>query len=332
LIVLKGVVMADQILEWLERAHHPGDIYELLGKRRFDPNVAALQTAVSNATREILPYQGHSDSAKAQRAMRLLTDLGGADTVLADAEKVKKHDVQILDYLFDEFAAEYGQDTQKWDQNRLRIWLTKSWDVHPDALDKVLEQLCPTAADEPKKGQAPQARGRSQTGRKKKSGGKRRRRNVDQIFDGIGAESGAPRPQRAGGRGRPVKGGKSPSVRRRSTSQTPLLAYSVLGAGFLALIIAAVMFWPRGDRSGECILIVDPVDAKVKVERKDVVVRADGDRRAVVISDAEAVAENEPVVISVESPGYHPREIRWTPQTGQSSEIKVQLYRDFGDE
>ncbi|MEO1995403.1 MAG: hypothetical protein ABGZ17_09020 [Planctomycetaceae bacterium] len=323
--------MADQILEWLERAHHPGDIYELLGKRRFDPNVAALQTAVSEATREILPYQGHSDSAKAQRAMRLLTDLGGADTVLADAEKVKKHDVQILDYLFDEYASEHGQDTQKWDQTQLRNWLTKSWDVHPDSLDKVLEQLCPAAADGPKKGQAPQARkGRRsvQTGRKKNSGGKRRRRNVDQMFDGIGVESGAPR---TSGRGRSARGGRSQSARRRSTSQTPLLAYAVFGAGFLALIIAAVMFWPRGDRSGECVLIVDPVDAKVKVERKDVVVRADGDRRAVVISDAEAVAENEPVVISIESQGYHPREIRWTPQTGQSSEIKVQLYRDFGE-
>jgi len=325
--------MADQILEWLERAHHPGDIYELLGRRRFDPNVVSLQSAVSEATREILPYQGHSDSAKAQRAMRLLTDLGGADTVLADAERVKKHDLQILDYLFDEYAAEHGPDPQKWDQKHLRQWLMKAWDVHPDSLAKVVEQLCPPAADSAQtaQGRQPgnrQARGRG-TARKSKAGKHRGRRNVDQMFEELGVQPGSGRPPRTEGRRQPAAAGRS--SRRRSTSQIPLLAYGVGGGGLLLLIGAAVMFWPRGDRAGECVLIVDPVEAEVKVDREDVTTGGSGERRTVVIADAEAVKGDERVLISVKSKGYHPREIRWKPEVGQSSEIKVQLYRDFGD-
>ena len=327
--------MADQILEWLERAHHPGDIYELLGKQRFDPNVAGLQSAVANATREIMPYQGHSDSGKAQRAMRLLTDLGGADTVLADPEKLKKHDVQILDYLFDEYAADHGQDPQKWDQKQLTTWLKKSWDVHLDSLQNVVEQLCPATPEASNTGatsqsgrkqSGPQQR-RRQAGRKRKSGG-RRQRDDGPMFEDAGMESRSTA-RRQGGR-RPQTGTRR-SGRKRASNQTPLLAYTIAGCGILTVMIAAFIFWPKGDRSGECVLIVDPPEAKVKVDREDVTVRSKDDRRSVVISNAEVVKENEPVVISIESQGYHPREIRWTPQVGQSSEIKVQLYRDFDD-
>jgi len=332
--VLKDVLMADQILDWLERAHHPGDIYELLGRQRFDPNVAALRTAVSEATREILPYQGHSDSSKAQRAMRLLTDLGGADTVLADADRIKKHDLQILDYLFDEYSADNGPDPQKWDHKQLRQWLAKTWDVHPDSLAKVVEQLCPPSADAAQStpGGQPgnrQARGRG-TGRKSKSGKKRGRRNVDQMFEEIGVQPRSGRPPRSGG-GRRQAAAADRSSRRRPSSQTPVLAYAVGGGGVLLLIVAFVMFWPRGDRTGECVLIVDPVEAKVKVDREDVTTSGSGERRSVVIADAEAVKADETVLITVESKGYHPREIRWTPKVGQSSEIKVQLFRDFDD-
>lgn len=137
--------VSGQIAEWLERDREPLDIYELLGKKRLDPDMDGLKAAISEATREILPYQSHADPKIAQRAMRLLTDLGGADLVVADPEKIEQHNRQVLDMLFDEYAAEHGDDVAAWDWNDLKRWLLRDKIVHPLTIEDTLAALCPRA-------------------------------------------------------------------------------------------------------------------------------------------------------------------------------------------
>ncbi|MDA1016308.1 MAG: hypothetical protein O3A00_17855, partial [Planctomycetota bacterium] len=135
--------MADSILDWLDAAEGPQDIYELLGFERFDPDRKRIKEAVAKGTRELLPYQSHNNNKVAQKAMQLLMELGGAEIVISDPEKLQEHDKQVVDLLYDQYAEQNGDDVDSWDRNQLGSWLAKNGRIHASAVDATLEILCP---------------------------------------------------------------------------------------------------------------------------------------------------------------------------------------------
>ncbi len=140
--------MADSILDWLDAEEGPQDIYSLLGCPRFDPDQKGLKDSISKASRELLPYQSHNNNAVAQKAMRLLTELGGAEIVVGDPEKLKEHDKQIVDLLYDDYARQHGDDVESWNRDDLKSWLANTAVVHKRAVESTLELLCPAPVEE----------------------------------------------------------------------------------------------------------------------------------------------------------------------------------------
>lgn len=140
--------MAESILDWLDAEEGAQDIYSLLGHSRFDPDQKGIKASINKATRELLPYQSHNNNAVAQRAMRLLTELGGAEIVVGDDEKLREHHKQIVDMLYDDYAAQNGDDVEQWNRDDVRKWLQKDAAVHKASVDSTLEMLCPAPVED----------------------------------------------------------------------------------------------------------------------------------------------------------------------------------------
>jgi len=132
------------VLSWLERDDWPRDVYELLGRRRFDPDTAGMCKEVNVAARELLPYQTHLNPETARRAMLLLTEqVGHAANVLSDAEKLGQQNEDLYARLRSECADRFGSDEQHWQRAKLKRWLLKEANVHPAAVGDVLATLLP---------------------------------------------------------------------------------------------------------------------------------------------------------------------------------------------
>ena len=139
--------MADSILDWLDAEEGPQDIYDLLGFSRFDPDRSRIQDSVRQATRDLLPYQSHNNNKVAQKAMQLLTELGGAEIVISDQDKLKEHDQQVVDLLYDQYVEQHGENVDSWDRDSLRDWLSEQGRIHTSAINGTLEILCPAPVD-----------------------------------------------------------------------------------------------------------------------------------------------------------------------------------------
>ncbi len=128
--------MAMSIRDWLEKDRQPADLYELLGRPRFDPDREQLLAAVRAAYAELLIYQNHEDRDVAQRAVELLKELGRAEGVLHDPAKLRAHHEAILNRLCEAYAREKG-DQGEWSLGRLRSWLWREQSVHLEYLERV---------------------------------------------------------------------------------------------------------------------------------------------------------------------------------------------------
>ena len=130
------------ILSWLDREDWPGDVYELLGRKRFDPDMAGMCDEVTAGAREVLPYQTHADSAKAMRAMRLLTEfVGRAADVFSSAEKVGEENDRLYHEIRNRWIADNGEDASNWKRDALVMWLSEDADVHDQSVDEIADVL-----------------------------------------------------------------------------------------------------------------------------------------------------------------------------------------------
>ena len=139
------------IRRWLEADRLPADLYELLGRRRFDPDQSALLAATRAAHRELLPYQNHPDAAKARRALALLIELGRAEDVLTHANKMRAYHEQLLDRLREAYGRLPGPAEDVWTLAHLQGWLSGVAGVHPQAVAAVAQSLLPPLSAQPKK-------------------------------------------------------------------------------------------------------------------------------------------------------------------------------------
>lgn len=130
------------ILSWLDRDDWPGDVYELLGRKRFDPDMAGMCDEVTAGAREVLPYQSHADSAKAMRAMRLLTEfVGKAADVFSSAEKVGEENDRLYHDIRNRWIADNGENASNWKRDALVMWLSEDANVHDKSVDEIADVL-----------------------------------------------------------------------------------------------------------------------------------------------------------------------------------------------
>ena len=127
--------MSHSIAKWLEQDDLP-DLYRLLGKPRLDPDIAGLEAAIHAATRELLPYQNHADTAKAQRAMRLLFELGRVEDLLADPRRFGEFNQKLTADLLDRCREHFGESAASWRPEQIQFWLETDCGVHPTASRK----------------------------------------------------------------------------------------------------------------------------------------------------------------------------------------------------
>jgi len=124
------------IQDWLEIERRPADIYELLGRRRFDPYRRQLLAHAESAYRELQPYQNCPEGQVARRAVQLQREVARAAHLLADSQKLREHHQMILDRLRSEYVRARGECATDWSPGRLRAWLEQQ-EVHPQRLEAV---------------------------------------------------------------------------------------------------------------------------------------------------------------------------------------------------
>ena len=128
------------IKDWLEHDRQPADMYELLGRPRFDPDHQQLLAVVRSAYAELLPYQNHADANVAERAIELQRELGHAEDILSSPKRLREHHEGILGRLREEYAKVKGGG-EDWHRPRLQSWLRQEQSVHPEQSDSLARML-----------------------------------------------------------------------------------------------------------------------------------------------------------------------------------------------
>jgi len=136
------------IRDWLETERQPADVYELLGRLRFDPDRQQLLAAVRSAYAELLPYQNHADPRIARRAIQLQRELGNAENILSNADKFRVHHQAILTGLREAYATAKSEG-EDWGRHRLQSWLIQEQRVHATRAEAVARVLSAPGGESP---------------------------------------------------------------------------------------------------------------------------------------------------------------------------------------
>ena len=321
-----------EILDWLKKDEHPQDLYDLLCTKRFDPDTAGLRKAISQVSRDLLPYQGHADPEVARNAMKLLTDLGGADMILGSDEKLRDHNCHVAENLLDEYLEQSGIDIDDVQRKQFATWMVNNADVHPDAVKTAVQDWLKESlpAPAPKATAAQKGAPKKAVTRKPRPKRRKRRQDLDDLFDDLGVTRGRDRhPSRRGRTGSRSSSGRSGRGRKKKQSM-PMWIPIAGGAGaLLVIVIFAMAIFGGGDKSGKVTVIVDPKDAVVTTDFEGAKVESNGDQHVITVEDAEAAKDG--IQVSVNQDGFLTGGFRWVPQPGQETDepVNVKLIVDF---
>ena len=136
--------MSTTIQDWLETERQPADVYELLGRLRFDPDRQQLLAAVRSAYAELLPYQNHADPKIAQRAIELQRELGNAESILSNPDKLRALHKTIVNNVRKAYAKAKGGG-EDWSRQRLQLWLSQEQRVNATRAEMIASFLLPAA-------------------------------------------------------------------------------------------------------------------------------------------------------------------------------------------
>lgn len=135
---MQGMAVSARVVNWLDEDREPADLYQLLGRLKFDPDQAGLRAAVRAMYGELLPYQNHADPSIARRALRLLHALGEAEAQLTQPERLDEHHSMILGRLRHAFQEAGGPSLLPGD--RMREWLRRQ-SVHPSQFEETARRI-----------------------------------------------------------------------------------------------------------------------------------------------------------------------------------------------
>lgn len=143
--------MAEVVTDWLYRDHLPRDLFELVGRKRLDPDLEGLQVDLDAARRALTQYQNHPHPVIVRQAKRLLQEV---ERWLDARGRLRPLDDclnEIVEQLRDEYGRRQGVDRWGWDRTRLRRWLEREGCVHPASVHRALDALLDeTALDLPR--------------------------------------------------------------------------------------------------------------------------------------------------------------------------------------
>ncbi len=135
------------IRDWLKTERQPADLYDLLGRRRFDPHREELLEGVRTAYADLLPYQNHADPQVAARAVKLQRELGRAEDILSDPQKIEAHHGKIVASFREAYGAICGDPSVPWSLDGVQEWLEAEGNVVPDQLPAVAEAVLKAQGD-----------------------------------------------------------------------------------------------------------------------------------------------------------------------------------------
>jgi hypothetical protein len=133
--------MNHEMSDWIRNARPPGNLYELLGRPRFDPDSDGLKESIAAAYRLWRPYLKHPKPEVAGRARDLLEQLGRAQDVFGDPAKHAAYDQNLVRTLTEDYARQRGSMKRAWSVELLRRWLVEEQGVHPVRLEAILATL-----------------------------------------------------------------------------------------------------------------------------------------------------------------------------------------------
>lgn len=128
-----------RLLEWIKAGTLPSDLYQLLGRPRFDCGREALLRAIQDCTRALHRLQNlPGELAKRVQQMQLQT--AEAQSVFSDDTRWQEYDERLVAQWGDQYAAKCGRDATRWRRDDLRRWLAAR-DVLEERLDDLVCRL-----------------------------------------------------------------------------------------------------------------------------------------------------------------------------------------------
>jgi len=127
--------------DWLEEEREPADVYQLLGRLRFDPDREGMIVDVQSGYLELSAYERHVDPRLVRRAARLKKLLTYAEEILATPDRLSAY-CEVLERRLREAYLEAAHQTDTpWAADQLLGWLEREQWVHPYVLTNVARLL-----------------------------------------------------------------------------------------------------------------------------------------------------------------------------------------------
>ncbi len=136
-----GRAWPSALRDWLEDDREPADVYQLLGRLRFDPDREGMIADVQCGYLELSVYERHVDPRLVRRAARLKKLLTYAEEILATPDRLSAY-CEVLERRLREAYLEAAQQKKTpWAADQLLGWLEREQWVHPYVLTNVARVL-----------------------------------------------------------------------------------------------------------------------------------------------------------------------------------------------
>ncbi|HUG92776.1 MAG TPA: hypothetical protein VML55_18185 [Planctomycetaceae bacterium] len=133
--------MDDTLRTWFDSDESPSDFYQLLGKPRLHPSRDELLEAVRAAYRAVHTFENHAPAAKLPRARDLQRLIMEAEQVIGSDDTWRAYDESLAGRLREQYVAGAGGNAAAWRLENLRLWLTRSQNVHPARVEELIQSF-----------------------------------------------------------------------------------------------------------------------------------------------------------------------------------------------
>ena len=135
----RGTCREQQFLDWIKADALPGDLYQLVGRPRFDRARDELLCAARECARTLHQLQ-NLPGQMAERVQQMQLQTAEALSVFSDDGKWRDYDALLVLQLGEQFAVKFGQDATRWRRDSLQRWLAGR-DVAPEQLDELVNRV-----------------------------------------------------------------------------------------------------------------------------------------------------------------------------------------------
>lgn len=127
--------------DWLDNEGQPSDVFQLLGRLRFDPDRESMVAEIAAADAELARLQTQPDRRLADRARRIRKLLGYAKEILDEPQRLDAYLDLLIQRLEEAFQKARAAGDAPWPPDRILDWLEREQWVHPYALGALVRVL-----------------------------------------------------------------------------------------------------------------------------------------------------------------------------------------------